>query len=99
MAQRRDRPPVELSGDSLNIKLPDGTTMSVPLKTPGRAATADLCCFCGEPVEDADAPQIRIDARWEHDGDQRQQSWGAHHRCLVERMHERVKGQQPSLND
>jgi hypothetical protein len=99
MAQRRDRPPVEHPGDSLNIKLPDGTTMSVPLKASVRAATADLCCFCGEPVADTDRPQVQIDARWEHDRAERQQSWAAHHRCLVDRMHQRVRAQQPPLHD
>jgi len=99
MAQRRDRPPVERAGDSLNIKLPDGTTMSVPLNASSRSPTVDLCCFCGERVQQADPSAIRIDARWEQGGDERRRSWRAHHRCLFERIDDRVKGEEPSAND
>ena len=33
MAQRRVRPAVERSGDSLNVRLPDGRMVSMPVKT------------------------------------------------------------------
>jgi len=95
MAQRRDRPAVERSGESLNIKLPDGTTMSVPLSTSRPTVSADICCFCGATVEHADPQRIRVDAHWEHDGGERRRSWGAHDRCLLERLHDRATGQEP----
>jgi hypothetical protein len=83
----------------LNITLPDGTTMSAPLSPSPRAATQNLCCSRGEPVEDTDRPQVRIDSRREHEAAGHRQSSGAHHRCLVDRMHVRAKGQQPFFDD
>jgi hypothetical protein len=100
MAQRRDRPPVQRSGESLNIRLPDGRTMSVPLSTSRGPSTADVCCFCGRSVEHSDNEYVRIGVRWiAEGGDERQQSWGAHHACLLERMHEGVKGHGPFFGD
>lgn len=99
MAQRRDRPPVEISGDSLNIRLPDGKTMSMPVNALRGPVTSDVCCFCGQRVEYADPEHIRIGVRWDDGGKERTQSWGAHHACLVERMHDRVKGQGPFFGD
>ena len=99
MAQRRDRPAVQRSGDSLNITLPDGTTTALPVSTSKGPVRSDICCFCGESVEHADPEHLRIDARWEQGGDERQQSWGAHQACLLDRMHDRVKGQGPFFGD
>jgi hypothetical protein len=93
MAQRRVRPAVERSG-GLNIRLPDGRTMSMPIRT-AAAQTSDLCCFCGQGIEQTHPERIQIDAQWEEGGTKRQQSWGAHRKCLLERMHEAVRGQGP----
>ena len=97
MAQRRVRPAVERSG-GLNVRLPDGRTMSMPLRAEtGRGS--DLCCFCGQGIEHTDTERIRIDARWEGGGTERRQSWIAHRTCLLERMHEAVTGQGPFFAD
>jgi len=97
MAQRRVRPAVERSG-GLNIRLPDGRTMSMPIRT-AAGQTSDLCCFCGQGIEHTDPERIRIDARWEEGGNEREQSWRAHRRCLLERMHEAVMGEGPFFGD
>ena len=98
MAQRRVRPAVERSGDSLNIRLPDGRTMSMPIRTVS-GQTSDLCCFCGQGIEHTDPERIRIDACWEEGGNECEQSWRAHRRCLLERLHEAVKGQGRFFSD
>jgi hypothetical protein len=97
MAQRRVRPAVERSG-GLNIRLPDGTTMSMPIHA-ATGRTSDVCCFCGQGIEHTDSERIGIDARWEEGGNERQQSWGAHRKCLRERMHEAVMGEGPFFGD
>jgi len=62
-------------------------------------STAEVCCFCGKSVEHTDSEHIRISARWEEDGNERTQSWGAHHACLLDQMHDGVKGQGPFFGD
>jgi hypothetical protein len=95
MAQRREVPPITRSGGTVDVRLPDGRTMSVPLSRTGGPLTGDVCCFCGEAVADEAGERLRIGARWGGDGDDHEQSWEAHRRCLRERMHERVRGQGP----
>jgi hypothetical protein len=95
MAQRRERPPVERGGQGLNVRLPDGRTMSVPGSALRDPVTPDVCCFCGVSVEHSDPQRVRLDARWTSDGTDQHQSWAAHHKCLLERMHEGVMGQGP----
>jgi hypothetical protein len=73
--------------------------MSLPVSDSTGPVTSDVCCFCGESLEHANPEYIRIAARWEKDGAERQQSWGAHHGCLLERMHERVKEHGPFFGD
>ncbi len=97
MAQRRVRPAVERSG-GLNIRLPDGTTMSMPIRTTS-GQTPDLCCFCGRGIEQTDPERIRLDARWEEGGNERGRSWRAHRGCLMERLHEAVRGERPLFGD
>jgi hypothetical protein len=87
------------SGNSLNIRLPDGRTMSLPVSDSMGSPTSEVCCFCGETVENSSPEHVRLDARWEKDGAEREQSWEAHHGCLLERLHERVKGQGPFVGD
>jgi|SRR5580693_7019790 hypothetical protein len=92
MAQRRDRPGLDLAGSSLNVTLPDGRTLPIPRR--GDLA-GDVCCFCGETVEHADRERVRLSVRWIDGDDEREQSWGAHQSCVLERLNERVKGQGP----
>jgi hypothetical protein len=73
--------------------------MSVPTSASRDPLTADVGCFCGEGVERSDPEHIRLDARWAGDAGERQQSWGAHRRCLVEQMHEAVRGQGAFFDD
>jgi hypothetical protein len=52
---------------------------------PEREVTVDFsCCFCGLGRESNDP--ITIAAIWDEDGQQREQYWGAHRACLIERM-------------
>ena len=88
MGVRRERPAVERSGDSILVRLPDGTTKALPVDDLRGPATADLCCFCGRSVQPSDPERVLLSASWLDAGQERTQSWGAHHRCLVERMHE-----------
>ena len=67
----------------------------MPVSAPREYETPDICCFCGRAVEPADPDRLRIGARWEQDGSQLEQGWGAHRGCLLERLHEQVKGQGP----
>jgi hypothetical protein len=93
MAQRRDRPPVQRSGSSIDIRLPDGTIKTMPLDVPEGSVTSDACCFCGQSVEARD--RIQLSVGWLDDGREREQSWDAHHDCLAKRMHESVVGTGP----
>jgi hypothetical protein len=97
MAQRRVRPAVERSG-GVNIRLPDGTTISMPTRTT-TGETSNLCCFCGQGIEHTDPERIRIDVRWEDGGNQREQDWRAHRKWLLERLHEAVIGAGPFFVD
>ena len=97
MAQRRVRPAVERSG-GLNIRLPDGTTMSMPIRTPAGQST-DVCCFCGRGIEHSDPERVRIAARWQEGGSECEQSWRAHRGCLLERMNDAVLGEGPFFGD
>jgi len=99
MAQRRDRPPVQRSGDTLEVRLGDGRTMSVSVDTLRGLVTADVCCFCGRGVKESEGERIGLSARWEDDGVERTQSWGAHRECLTERLHDAVKGEGPFFGD
>ena len=67
--------------------------MSVPVSTQRPPVAAELCCFCGQGVEESDPEYVRLGVRWVEAGTERQQSWGAHHACLRERLHEGVQGQ------
>jgi hypothetical protein len=87
MGVRRERPAVERSGDSILVRLPDGTTKAMPVDELRGPVTADLCCFCGQSIQ-APEQRIRLSVTWIHAGRERTQSWGAHHRCLAERMHD-----------
>jgi hypothetical protein len=98
MAQRRDRPVIERTG-GLNIRLPDGRTMSVPVSGLQAPAPAGVCCFCGEVVEHSDSERIRLDARWEADGTEREQSWVAHRKCLFDRLHDRARDEGPFFGE
>ena len=95
MGVRRERPPIERAAGSITLRLPDGTLKTMPVNEPRGPVTSDLCCFCGESVEQADAERIRLSARWLEDGQEQTQDWGAHHRCLAERMHPSVSGAGP----
>jgi hypothetical protein len=96
MAQRRDRPPVDRSGDSLNIRLPDGTMMSMPRPAGRRAVAADVvCCFCGEELGGADPERVGVGVEWSDAGGEHEQRWGAHRACVAARLHERVRGVGP----
>jgi hypothetical protein len=99
MGIRREKPPVERSADSIVVRLPDGSVRTMPVDRTRSPATPDVCCFCGEGVERADGNWIRVDVRWGQGDGEGTQSWGAHRRCLVERMHERVAGTGPFFAD
>jgi hypothetical protein len=99
MGVRRERPAAERVGNSVRFRFPDGTTKTVPADDLRRPATADVCCFCGETVQHSDDERIRVSARWIDEGRERTQSWGAHHRCLAERMHGAVMGIGPFFGD
>jgi hypothetical protein len=92
MSVRRQRPAVERAGDSILVRLPDGTTKAIPIEERRGPVPPDLCCFCGQSVELSDPERVRLSVSWIDDGQESTQSWGAHHRCVVERMHESVTG-------
>jgi hypothetical protein len=94
VAVRRDRPGLDLAGDSVNVTLPDGRTMAVPVK-PRDQATADVCCFCGERVELSDPEWTRLGVLWRTGGGEHRQTWEAHRSCMSALMHDRVKGDGP----
>jgi hypothetical protein len=48
-----------------------------------------VCCFCWS--ERGSTDPITIAALWQEDGRQREQYWGAHRACLVERMAEEAR--------
>jgi len=88
---RRERPPTGLSGNSIRLRLPDGTVKEMPLDTsPG--PPSGLCCFCGQGVEGS---AIRVSAGWTDGGGDHLQSWAAHRTCLAERLHDSVAGAGP----
>jgi hypothetical protein len=95
MAQRRDRPPVQRSGNSIDIRLPDGTVKSVPVEALRGPAVSELCCFCGLSTKHAGRDRISISVRWVDSGGERTQEWSAHHGCLAERMHKSAAGVGP----
>jgi len=59
----------------------------MPVGEPRGPAHSDLCCFCGEGVEQSESGWIRLAARWVDGGQERTQSWSAHHGCLAGRIH------------
>ena len=67
----------------------------MPVTTAPQQLTSEICCFCGQVLEHEDPERVRIGVRWERAGDEVEQSWGAHRECLLERLHEQVKGQGP----
>jgi hypothetical protein len=98
MAVRRDRPGVDLVGDSLNLTLPDGRTVAFPVKKQP-SATDGVCCFCGERVEHSDQERTGLEVRWLAGDEQRHQSWEAHRGCLARLIHDRVKGAGPFFEE
>jgi hypothetical protein len=95
MGLRRERPSVTRSGEGITLRLPDGTVKTMNVKDSREPVPGDLCCFCGERVEQASPGRIRLSARWIDGEEERTQSWGAHHDCLSERMHAAVTGAGP----
>lgn len=93
MAKRSDQPAVQRTGSSIDVRLPDGRTISMP--TAQVPVAAEICCFCGREVEQTAGDRIRLSALWIEDDVEHDQAWAAHRSCLVERMHERVKGEGP----
>jgi hypothetical protein len=73
--------------------------MSVPGSTAQVPTPSELCCFCGQHLEHADPERIRVGVSWEAGGSDHQQTFGAHSKCLTERLHETVKGQGPFFDD
>ena len=98
MAQRRDRQPVQRSGNSIGLRFPDGSVRTMPIEAVD-PVTSDLCCFCGESLENSDSERILLSARWLDDGRERTQSWEAHRACLAARMHESSSGTGPFFGD
>lgn len=99
MGVRRERPPVERSGEGITLRLPDGTVKTMSVAVSRRPVTSDLCCFCGETVLHSDPGRIRLSVQWVDDGEERTQTWDAHHSCLAERMHDSVNGMGPFFGD
>ncbi len=80
MAQRRERPSLQTSGQTFQVRLPDGRIMGMP------SAEPSVCCFCGRDLGDDAADRVLLSARWQARGEERSQSWGAHRACLAERL-------------
>jgi len=99
MGVRRERPPVEHSGEGITLRLPDGTVKTMSVDDLRRPVTSEFCCFCGQSVEHSDPDRIRLSVRWVDGGEERTQSWGAHHNCLAERMDGSVTGTGPFFGD
>jgi hypothetical protein len=96
MGVRRERPPIELAGGSIRLRLPDGSVKEMPVdEVRIEPVSDDICCFCGRSVSPDDGERIRVTAQWTDVGDEGTQSWGAHRACLAERIHEAVSGTGP----
>jgi hypothetical protein len=95
MAKRQNRPAFERTGGSVDVRLPDGRTVSMPTGPAAGSAVSDNCCFCGRELEHTADDRIRLSAQWLDDDVEHSQSWAVHRACLAERMHERVKGVGP----
>ena len=95
MAQRIQVPSNPGGRNIIELRLPGGATISVT--DPRGPADPDICCFCGETVDDADSECVTLTASWLEHGSEKHQSWAAHRRCLAERMDERVRGVGPFL--
>jgi hypothetical protein len=96
MGVRRERPPIELAGGSIRLRLPDGSVKEMPVDEVRIAPVADdICCFCGDSVGPGDGERIRVTAVWTDLGDEGTQSWGAHRACLATRIHDSVSGAGP----
>jgi hypothetical protein len=99
MALRRDRVAAESGDNSVAFRLGDGRTISVPLKATPESVASKICCFCGEVVEQGDGREISLAAVWTDDKGEQRQTWGAHHGCFAERMHEDSRGTGPFFGD
>ena len=99
MAKRREQPPVQRSGSSIGLRFPDGTVKSMPVDSRRGAVDAQLCCFCGETVEQQDGDYTTVYVRWLENGQERHQQWPAHHKCVSDRLHPRVRGTGPFFED
>ena len=99
MGIRREQPSVERSADSIVVRLPDGSVKTMPVDRLRGPVTPDVCCFCGEGVEHSENESVRVGVRWGEGANERAQSWSAHRRCLLERMHDRVAGTGPFFED
>jgi hypothetical protein len=95
MGLRRERPSVARSGEGITLRLPDGTVKTMNVQDSRGPVAGELCCFCGEPVEQSSPGRIAVSVRWIDDGEERTQSWSAHGTCLSERMHAAVTGMGP----
>jgi hypothetical protein len=83
----------------VDLRLRDGTTISVPITSLRGPVNSDICCFCGETVDYANSEYVRLAAVWTEDAAEKSQGWGAHHRCLADRMDERVRDVGPFFGD
>ena len=92
MGLRRERPSQETGSGSLNLRLGDGSTVSVSLDPHHQPAASEVCCFCGEALEPSDPRHLTLSARRADDPSSPTQTWSAHESCLAERLHERVRG-------
>jgi hypothetical protein len=93
MSQRRQVASNPGGRNTIELRLPGGATMSVT--DPRGRASAEVCCFCGEAVDDPDGDYVSVAASWAERGVEKRQSWEAHRRCLAETLHERVRGVGP----
>jgi hypothetical protein len=82
VAQRRDQPSLQTSGQTWKIRLPDGSLKEMPIEP----ATAAVCCFCGRDLDERAEERLLLSARWQQDGEERAESWSAHRGCLAERL-------------
>jgi len=85
MAQRREQPALQTSGQTWQIRLPDGTVKEMAASP---AAQSAVCCFCGHDLGDEAASRVLLSARWQEGDDEQARSWSAHRTCLEERLHE-----------
>jgi hypothetical protein len=91
MAQRRDQPSVQQPGNSIGLRFPDGTVKTMPVDALRGPATSHVCCFCGESVAEQDGEFTTVSTRWREGRQERHQQWAAHHRCVSDRLHPRVR--------